>query len=350
MRVRLPSVRSMGALPDPVEMARRAKTSVYRDGAFHNPGRTQVVPPSQDMRSTAREFWRHRKLRKPAVPIPLTAAQPPAPDGLHITWFGHASSLVELSGTRLLLDPVWSLRASPVPVGPRRLHPAPVRLAELGRLDAVVLSHDHYDHLDTPTIDWLRDNSDACFVVPLGVAAHLRFWNVPEERIVELDWAESTEVAGVRLTAAPAWHFSGRGLRRNPTLWASWVIAGQRGKVFYSGDSGYFDGYREIGAAHGPFDASLIQVGAYDASWPDIHMTPEEGVRAQQDLRGGLLIPVHWGTFTLAPHLWAEPADRVVAAAEDAGVPIVVPNPGQRIDVSDPPAQTAWWKAHVASV
>src|SRR5690606_1213002 len=166
----------------------------------------------------------------------------------------------------------------------------------------------------------------------------------------ELDWAESTEVAGVRLTAAPAWHFSGRGLRRNPTLWASWVIAGQRGRVFYSGDSGYFDGYREIGAAHGPFDASLIQVGACDASWPDIHMTPEEGVRAQQDLRGGLLIPVHWGTFTLAPHPWAEPADRVVAAAGDAGVPIVVPNPGPRIAGPHPPAQTARWKAHRASV
>ncbi|MFO7194187.1 MAG: MBL fold metallo-hydrolase [Thermocrispum agreste] len=339
----------MGALPDPEEMARRARNSVYRNGAFHNLGRTTVVPPAEDVRSTLREMWRNRGSRKPAVPVPLTPAQPPAPGGLHVTWYGHASSLVEISGVRLLLDPVWGPRVSPVPIGPRRLHPVPHRLADVGRVDAVLVSHDHYDHLDMPTVDWLRDNTDAPFVVPLGVGAHLRFWQVPAERIVELDWTESADVAGVRLTATPAWHFSGRGLRRNPTLWASWVIAGADARVFYSGDSGYFDGYAAIGAEHGPFDASLIQVGAYAASWPDVHMTPEEGVRAHRDLRGGLLIPVHWGTFTLAPHPWAEPAERAVAAAEAAGVPIAVPNPGQRIDVATPPPPAPWWKAHVAS-
>ncbi|MGH3433398.1 MAG: MBL fold metallo-hydrolase, partial [Thermocrispum sp.] len=334
---------ALGGTPDPAEMARRARTSIYRDGAFQNLPQPHVDAPSVDLRSTVGEYLAGRGTRRPPAAVPLAPALAPVADGLHITWYGHASSLVELDGVRLLLDPVWGPRVSPVPIGPRRLHPVPHRLDKLGRLDAVVVSHDHYDHLDMPTIEWLRERTDVPFVVPLGVGAHLRRWRVPAERIFELDWSESTEVAGVRLTATPARHFSGRAFRRNATLWASWVIAGPRHKVFYSGDSGYFDGYSAIGAEHGPFDASLIQVGAYNVSWPDIHMTPEEGVRTHQDLRGGLLVPVHWGTFTLAPHPWSEPAERVVAAAREAGVGVAVPAPGQRIDVAEPPAVEQWW-------
>lgn len=342
--VRLP-LEALGDAPDPAEMARRAKVSIYRDGAFHNIEQPRWVPPSGDLRSTVREFVSNSGARRPPGPIPLVRPAAPVSDGLHVTWFGHASSLVEMDGARFLLDPVWGQRVSPVPVGPKRLHPVPHRLEELGRLDAVVISHDHYDHLDLPTVVWLRDNTDAPFVVPLGVSAHLRRWRVPAERIHELDWTESVEIAGVQLTATPARHFSGRAFARNNTLWASWVLAGERHKVFYSGDSGHFDGYAAIGAEHGPFDAALVQVGAYNVSWPDIHMTPEEGVQAHQEVRGGLLIPVHWATFNLAPHPWAEPVERVLAAAWDASVPIVIPRPGERLDVGDPPKVDEWWRA-----
>jgi L-ascorbate metabolism protein UlaG (beta-lactamase superfamily) len=341
------TLEALGGTPDPAKMARRARVSSYHDGAFHNTAQPRWVPPSGDLRNTVREFLSNGASRRPSGPIPLVpVADPVSGGGLHVTWYGHASSLVEVDGGRFLLDPVWGERVSPVSrVGPRRLHPVPHELSELGQLDAVVISHDHYDHLDLPTVQWLREHSDAPFVVPLGVGAHLRRWRVPAERIVELDWTESVELAGVRLTATQGRHFTGRSFSRNPTLWASWVLAGPQRKVFYTGDSGYFDGYAAIGAEHGPFDAALVQVGAYNVSWPDVHMTPEEGVAAHRDLRGGLLIPVHWGTFNLAPHPWAEPAVRVLAAAEEAGVPLVIPKPGERIDVGDPPAVDQWWRA-----
>ena len=239
---------------------------------------------------------------------------------MHVTWFGHASCLVELDGVRLLMDPVWSERCSPSQhVGPRRLHAVPVPLAGLGRIDAVVISHDHYDHLDMDTIRQLVDLTNAVFLVPLGVGAHLDAWGVPPSRVVECDWEEGLDVRGVRVTAVEAQHFSGRGLRRDGTLWASWVLAGRAGKVFFSGDTGFFDGYARLGAEHGPFDVSLMAVGAYDPAWHDIHLDPEEAVEATRLLRGGLLMPIHWCTFVLAPHPWAEPVERLLVAAATPG-------------------------------
>jgi L-ascorbate metabolism protein UlaG (beta-lactamase superfamily) len=265
---------------------------------------------------------------------------------LHVTWFGHASSLVEIDGARVLIDPVWSERCSPSRLaGPHRLHRAPIELADLPSLDAVVISHDHYDHLDMATIQWLAAERTAPFLVPLGVGAHLEKWGVPLDRIIELDWDEETTVGPIRFVATPAQHFSGRRIaKRNYTLWASWVIAGPTHKVFYSGDTGYFDGFARIGAEYGPFDATLVQIGAYDPSWPDIHMTPEEGVSTHLDVRGGLLIPVHWGTFVLAFHPWAEPVDRAWKESKARGVTLAVPRPGERVDVSDPPAVDGWWQ------
>jgi L-ascorbate metabolism protein UlaG (beta-lactamase superfamily) len=212
-------------------------------------------------------------------------------------------------------------------------------------LDAVLISHDHYDHLDYATVRELTARQKAPFVVPLGVGAHLDRWRVPGDRIVELDWDESVDLGGLRLTCTAAQHFSGRSLRRDYTLWSSWVIAGENRRVFYTGDSGYFDGYTGIGTAHGPFDATLVQIGAYDRRWPDIHMTPEEGVAAHLDVRGGLLVPVHWATFVLAFHPWSEPVDRVWREAKARGVSLAVPRPGQRVDVDDAPPVDGWWQA-----
>ena len=221
----------------------------------------------------------------------------------------------------------------------------PVDLDRLGPVDAVVISHDHYDHLDTDTVRALAAGTDALFVVPLGVGAHLDAWGVAPTRYVECDWGESVEVGGVTVTAVEAQHFSGRGLRRDGTLWASWVLAGPDGRVFFSGDTGYFDGYEGIGAEPGPFDVSLMAVGAYDRAWPDIHLAPEEAVQATRELSGGLLLPIHWCTFVLAPHPWAEPVERLLAAAESGEVPVVVPRVGDRVDVTAPPLLEPWWEA-----
>ena len=218
-------------------------------------------------------------------------------------------------------------------------------IEELPPLDAVVISHDHYDHLDRDTIVALAAQSDAQFVVPLGVGAHLDSWGVTGGRVTELDWDETIEIAGITITATPARHFSGRSFRRNDTLWASWAIAGTHRRAFYAGDSGYFDGYRKIGADLGPFDLVVLPIGAYHPAWPDIHMTPEEAVKIQQDLGGGLLLPVHWATFTLAMHPWSEPVDRLWGEAKAHGVPIAVPRPGEAVNVDHPPAVDGWWQA-----
>jgi L-ascorbate metabolism protein UlaG (beta-lactamase superfamily) len=279
--------------------------------------------------------------------VPLAPPSPPAAAApLAVTWFGHSSVLIELDGHRLLTDPVWSERASPSrALGPRRLHPTPVALPDLPPVDAVLISHDYYDHLDLPTVRALLRCGTAPFVVPLGVGAHLRGWGVPEDRIVELDRNGSARVGDLTLSCTEARHFSGRGLTRNTTQWASWVLTGPAHRAFFGGDTGYHEGFAAIGDRLGPFDLVLLPVGAYSHRWPDVHMTPEEAVRAYRDLTGGsgLFVPVHWATFNLGFHPWAEPVDRLRAAASTAGVPLAVPCPGERVDATAPPTVRDWW-------
>ncbi|MFB9685406.1 MBL fold metallo-hydrolase [Amycolatopsis plumensis] len=329
--------------------AERVRSSPQFDGKVFRNAAPRHPMTAASMRTIFREmfFGEHRELRKPAGAVPLVAGAPvESADGLHLTWYGHASALVELDGARVLLDPVWSDRVSPATfAGPRRLHEPPVPLSGLGRIDAVVISHDHYDHLDLATVRALVGSSDAPFLVPLGVGAHLERWHVPAARIIELDWNEEATVAGVRFVATPAQHFSGRGITNDDTLWTSWALLGPAHRVFYSGDTGYFDGFAAIGAEHGPFDAALIQIGAYAPQWPDIHMTPEEGVAAGLDVRAKLLVPVHWATFQLAMHPWGEPADRVWSEAKEADLPLAIPRPGERIDAAEPPPVDGWWQS-----
>ncbi|MBG0816603.1 MBL fold metallo-hydrolase [Planomonospora sp. ID82291] len=327
-------------------LARVLRSPRFRDGAFRNSVPADLVPPSSAPRLLARMLL-DREGRRPAGPVPLVAspATPPSETGLSVVWYGHATTLVEIEGRRVLFDPVWSERASPVPMaGPRRLHPLPVPLADLPALDAIAISHDHYDHLDRATVRVLAATQTAPFLVPLGIGAHLERWGVPPSRIIELDWEEEAIVAGLRFTATAARHFSGRTLRRNDTLWGSWAVAGARRRVFYAGDSGYFDGYARIGAAHGPFDLTLMPIGAYSPSWPDIHMDPEQAVAAHLDLGGELLLPVHWATFSLALHPWAEPVDRLWHEAKARDVRLAIPRPGDRIDVGDVPQLDPWWE------
>jgi L-ascorbate metabolism protein UlaG (beta-lactamase superfamily) len=283
---------------------------------------------------------------RPARPVPL--ARPAAPTTaapLAVTWFGHSSVLVEVDGHRVLADPMWSERASPSRrVGPRRLHPVPAALDALPPVDAVLISHDHYDHLDTDTVRALVELGDAPFLVPVGVGAHLRRWGVPARRVVELDWDGAHTVGGLTLTCVEARHFSGRGPARNTTQWSSWAITGPGHRVFFGGDTGHHPALPGIGDRLGPFDLTLLPIGAYSRLWPDIHLTPEDAVRAHVALRGGLLVPIHWGTFDLGFHGWAEPVERLLGAAAAAGVPVAVPRPGERVDpaaVDD----SDWWSA-----
>ena len=335
---------SLGRRPSGPRAERVRRSPNFRDGAFHNPPSAAAVPIRPSFTVVVKQLGDFAS-RRPRGPVPLVSAVPePARDGLRATWYGHSSVLLEIEGRRVLLDPIWSRRPSPVRfAGPRRLHPAPVPLDALPPVDAVVISHDHYDHLDLATVRWLARNRDTVFVVPVGVGAHLRTWGVPAARVVELDWDESIRVGDLELTCTEARHFSGRGLTRNTTLWSSWTLTGPRHRAFFGGDTGYTEAFAEIGARLGPFDLVLLPIGAYSHLWPDVHMTPEEAVRTHLDLRGHLLVPVHWATFNLAFHEWAEPVTRLQDAAARVGVPIATPLPGERLDATVTPRAHDWW-------
>ncbi|MFF0533533.1 MBL fold metallo-hydrolase [Nocardia amikacinitolerans] len=331
----------------------------YRDRQFHNTEpSTQIVAGS--VPSLLYSAFTKRNIGRPRGVVPLQKPQPPAEAAdLAVTWYGHASALIEVDGYRILTDPVWSERVSPSPlIGPARLHPVPVPLAELPQVDAVIISHDHYDHLDKETIRALVVGQSTPFLVPMGIGAHLRHWGVPEHRIVELDWGGSVSLAALGreregsdlvLTCTEARHFSGRGLVRNTTLWASWSIVGPTRRVYFGGDTGYTKAFAEAGAALGPFDLTLLPIGAYDERWSDVHMNPEEAVRAHADLcvgdaGHGLLVPIHWATFNLAFHGWSEPVHRMVDAAKEAGTSVAVPMPGQRLLPHALPPGDSWWE------
>lgn len=255
--------------------------------------------------------------------------------------------LIEIDDYRVLTDPVWATSVSPFSFhGSQRFSAPPVALSELPTLNAVVISHDHYDHLDRAAITFLNGNTAAKFLVPLGVGARLESWGVPAERIVELDWWQEHVLGGLTFAATPARHFSGRGLfDGDETLWSSWVIVGPTRRVFFSGDTGMFPGFTEIGRRYGPFDATLIETGGYSALWADVHLGPEQAVQAHQALRGRLMVPIHWGTFSMALHAWTEPVERVLVAAEAAGVTVAVPIPGESLEPNAPANVTRWWPA-----
>jgi L-ascorbate metabolism protein UlaG (beta-lactamase superfamily) len=332
---------SNGARPD-----RRARSPQWRDGKFHN--RRPRVDGSIG-KVMLEFFFGGSKDRRPKVTIPVVARAgadyrtPPA-SVLRVTWLGHSTSLLEIDGQRVLIDPVWSERASPVSfAGPKRFYPSPLPLDQLPSVDVVLLSHDHADHFDPATLTHLVKRGDR-FVVPLGVGARLIALGAAERSIVELDWWESTDVGALTLTATPARHFSGRTLfDRDTTLWAGWVLAGPAHRVFYSGDTALDDELVEIGERFGPFDLTMIEIGAYDAMWADVHLGPEQAVRAHRLVRGEVMLAVHWGLFDLALHGWTEPVERALVAAAAEEVRLVTPRPGELLEPMLPRASTRWW-------
>jgi len=276
---------------------------------------------------------------------PQRFVSPPA-SGLRITWMGHSTTLVEIDGARVLLDPVWSTRPTPLPgVGPARWYAPLIALDSLPRIDAVVISHDHYDHLDVPTVTALA-RTGTRFVVPLGLGAHLEYWGVRPEQLVELDWWDSTSIGGLHIVSTPARHASGRMLiDNNATLWSGFAIVGPAHRVYYSGDTGLFPALRDIGAKYGPFDCTLIEIGQYHRAWPDWHIGPEQAIEAHTMLRGRVLLPVHWGLFRLAYHGWTEPIERATASASARSVVMATPRPGESVEPTLPLHTTRWWPA-----
>ena len=330
--------------------------SQYNGKKYLNTLATSVAPPSGYGRML-RRWLLGQEVRAPRQTlgpfyVDLTALAEPVPAAaLRVTWLGHSSVLLEIDGKRFLTDPVWG-RASPFGfAGPKRFFPMPLSLSRLPALDGIIISHDHYDHLDEAAVRAFVPTS-VPFFCPLGVGAHLRRWGVAANRITELDWWQRVAVGETHtLVATPARHFSGRGLRdRDSTLWASWVVLGPQHRAFFGGDSGPFEaGFREIGAAYGPFDLTMLEIGAYDTEWADIHMGPEHAAAAHQALRGRLLLPLHWGTFNLAFHSWTEPVERLQEIAAARQLELLLPQPGQRIDLRDGAVESGWWRSPTAT-
>ncbi|MBR7777009.1 MBL fold metallo-hydrolase [Undibacterium rugosum] len=257
---------------------------------------------------------------------------------------GHSTLLMKIGGGFWLTDPVFSERASPFSwLGPQRFHQPPISLQDLPQLRGVILSHDHYDHLDHATILQLKDKT-AFFLTPTGVGQRLIRWGVAPSQVREHAWWDSSDIDSIRFVATPAQHFSGRSVHdRDQTLWASWSIISPELRIFFSGDSGYFSGFKEIGDKLGPFDLSLIETGAYDPMWPDIHMQPEQSLQAHLDLRARTMLPIHNGTFDLAMHHWYEPFERITQLAARQGVRLSTPQMGEAVDIAEPQQGRRWW-------
>lgn len=339
--------RSFGGHLDGERLTRAQAWPRFVEGAFTNTLETSNMAPGQESEGLVRYFTGDEVRVAPWMPtVPRRASDFPAPpaDGLEITWIGHSTTLVDLDGHRIMTDPMLSHRASPIPwLGPSRTHPLPLPLTELPPVEVVVVSHDHYDHLDMATVEALSAGG-TLFVVPLGIGAHLEAWDVPLAQIVELTWGQSHRLGDLTIHCVEARHYAGRGLfDQDEALWAGWVLEGPRHRLYYSGDTGWSEHFAQIGASLGPFDATLIKIGEYDVTWPYIHINPEEAVRAHLAARGGLLVPVHWGTFNLAYHPWNEPISRMVSAADAAGVRWAAPKPGERVTLGEPPPTDPWW-------
>jgi len=316
-------------------------------------------------------YLENRELVEPKRPLgPFRTdasvyATPPA-SGLRVTWFGHSASLIEIDGMRVLVDPVWEPRASPFSfMGPKRFFEPTIALEELPKIDVVVISHDHYDHLGADTVRLLAKVeavARARWVTSLGVGKRLRGFGVAAEKITELDWTESVEVGalhpigqrpvagdpGLKVTSWPARHFSGRGLfDRFTTLWSSFVIEGPRHRVFYGADSGWWEGFGEIAAQYDGFDLTMLEIGAFHPLWEAIHLGPDNAAKAFQAMgsRGGLMMPIHWGLFNLALHAWKQPVERMLELADERGIKLWLPEPGAPTEVvGGVELRSGWWE------
>ncbi len=346
-------MKSLGKRPDGARLERIRASPRWAGEQFRNlhPITPGLRDPNASMPSLS-DFLCGGERRVPRGPLPslnpLDAWRKTPTSGLRATWLGHSTVLIEIDGLRILTDPVWGPRASPSRIaGPKRFQPVPVALRAMPPVDLVIVSHDHYDHLDYPTITKLA-KLDVPFVTSLGVGAHLEAWGVAPERIVELDWWQSHALPNTDLTvtAAPSQHFSGRTIRsRNSTLWSSMAIRSQRHGVFFSGDTGLTSEYTAIRERLGPFDLVMLEVGAWHPAWGDMHLGPVHALEAFGLLGGSAFLPVHWGTFSLAMHAWDQPAEVLLEKGPGVGAPLLMPRLGEPVEPAHAERIEPWWRA-----
>tara|TARA_R110002050_G_scaffold141251_2_gene266327 strand:- start:32810 stop:33955 length:1146 start_codon:yes stop_codon:yes gene_type:complete len=327
------------------------KTGHFEDGIFVNQIETNLDMGLKDMAKTVSELIQGVPNRKPDFDIPVQHIDSMElvqnTSKTELIWFGHSAFLLQMDGKNILIDPMFGDVPAPHPLlGSMRYGKSlPIPVEKLPQIDAIIISHDHYDHLDYGSIQKLKDKTKM-FYVPLGVGAHFESWGVPKDNIVELDWWNDVMMDSIQFTFAPSRHFSGRGLTdRNTTLWGSWVIKGTKDKIYFSGDGGYGPHFKEIGEKLGPFDFAMIECGQYNDKWSAIHMIPEESAQAGKDVQAKRIMPIHWGAFSLAMHAWTEPVERFLKKSEELNLQVATPEIGEPIFIgTDAPVyHKKWW-------
>ncbi|GAA0877221.1 MBL fold metallo-hydrolase [Algoriphagus jejuensis] len=338
-----------GAAPDQDSQARYQQLPYYSNGKFSN-----LIPTNMDMGTGKAirmlpEFFKNDPTRKPDFEIPIEkrdSLELSHPEATRLVWFGHSAFLLQIDGKNILIDPMLGDVPAPNPLlGKKRFSKElPIEIEKLPKIDLILISHDHYDHLDYGSIQKLMGKTDR-FLVPLGVGAHFEHWGVDKSAIQEFAWWEETQIDSLHLAFTPSRHFSGRGLGdRFSTLWGSWVIQASEENIYFSGDSGYGPHFREIGEKFGPFDFAMLECGQYNENWTDIHMAPEETAQAAVDLDAKVFMPIHWAAFTLAMHSWTDPVERVIKKSKELNAPVFVPKIGELIELSSElKTQETWW-------
>ena len=325
-----------------------AQSPEYKNGQFHNTKEVEVITVADAVKTLWRFQFEKTPDAAPAQPIPVQAMTRESVQQVEndsVVRLGHSTLLFKMRDQYWLTDPMFSVRASPIQwMGPKRFHPPPISIEDLPPIAAVILSHNHYDHLDKASILKLSDKT-AYFLTPLGVGDILIAWGIPSKKVIQLDWWQSYTLHQVSFSVTPNQHFSGRMFVDNgQALWSSWVIVHDDVRVFFGGDGGYSEHFKKIGSAYGPFDMTFLENGAYDKSWPNIHMQPEQTLQAHLDLQGKCLVPIHNSTFDLANHAWYEPLERITALGAEKNVEIATPEFGQAISIKHPAARIKWWK------
>ena len=338
--------------------ARIQSSTQSQDGMFVNPNGVSAKLFSQETWDVTKEYIFGKRIDpKPLFDIPIHRFHPKDWENhqagqFSFSWLGHSSILISMENQIILVDPVLEQRASPVSwIGPKRFHPPPVTAEEVPDVNVVLITHDHYDHLEKSTIVAINEKAER-FIVPLGIGALLEDWGIEASKISELDWWETDASGSLTFHATPAVHYASRGLfDGNRRLWCSWSIVGKEKRAFISGDSGYFDGFKDIGKQLGPFDVTFLKIGAYNdkGTWRALHMTPEEAGQQHLDLRGQLLVPLHWATFDLGLHPWYEPIERLVAFSEQEPVILITPEVGEKVNLRSKPETDHWWLKYKTS-
>lgn len=325
-----------------------ANRSNYDGEIFYNLQETNMDMSSENMMETLGEFMEEGEDRAPKGPLPMlfpSRAQIHPDSAMKVIWFGHSAFLVVIDGKNILFDPMFGEVAAPHPwLGTPRYNPElPIDVEDLPAIDAVFFSHDHYDHLDHWSVIALKEKVQHWYV-PLGVENHLIEWQIAADDITAMAWGENAEQDGLQISFTPSRHFSGRGLTdRFATLWGSWVVQGKHEKLFFSGDGGYGEHFKAIGEQYGPFDLALMECGQYNDKWAEIHMMPEETAQAAKDVRSKVMMPIHWGQFTLSLHAWNDPVVRVTQAAETIQQKVITPKMGAVVQLSDDMVIDPWW-------